>query len=89
MLRDDVVAAVAAQRFSVHAVRHVDEAIELLSGVPAGDAVAPVPDSVSARIVARLADDARLRGGSRRRAAARTGTTAHPHGVGDGHAASR
>ena len=89
MLRDDVVAAVAAQRFSVHAVRHVDEAIELLTGVPAGDAVSPVPDSVNGRIVARLADYARLRGGSRRRAAARARTSAHPHGVGDGHAASR
>ena len=36
MLRDDVVEAVAQGRFQVHAVDDVDEAIELLTGVPAG-----------------------------------------------------
>lgn len=36
MLRQDVVDAVADERFSVHAVDHVDQAIGLLTGMPAG-----------------------------------------------------
>lgn len=36
MLRDDVVEAIAAGRFHVHAVTTVEEGIELLTGVPAG-----------------------------------------------------
>jgi predicted ATP-dependent protease len=36
MLREDVVEAVAAGRFSVYAVTNVAEAIELLTGTPAG-----------------------------------------------------
>ncbi len=36
MLRADVVAACGAGRFHVHAVSHVDEGIELLTGTPAG-----------------------------------------------------
>ncbi len=36
MLRDDVVAAVAAGQFHIYAVETVDEGIELLTGVPAG-----------------------------------------------------
>jgi predicted ATP-dependent protease len=34
MLRDDVTAAVAAGGFDVHAVRTVDEAMEILTGEP-------------------------------------------------------
>jgi lon-related putative ATP-dependent protease len=37
MLRDDVVAAVAAGQFSVFAVRSIDEAVTLLTGVEAGE----------------------------------------------------
>jgi predicted ATP-dependent protease len=37
MLRADVVAAVAAGHFSIWAVRTVDEALELLTGLPAGE----------------------------------------------------
>ena len=37
MLREDVVEAVAAGRFAVYAVSNVAEAIELLTGTPAGD----------------------------------------------------
>ena len=37
MLRSDVVSAVAAGRFSVWAVRTIDETLELLSGLPAGE----------------------------------------------------
>lgn len=36
MLRRDVVAAVEAGQFQIHAISHVDEAIELLTGLPAG-----------------------------------------------------
>ena len=36
MLRDDVVAAAAAGQFHVYEARHVDEAIEILTGIPAG-----------------------------------------------------
>ncbi len=38
MLRDDVVEACAGGRFAVYAVRTVDEAMEVLSGFPAGEA---------------------------------------------------
>jgi hypothetical protein len=38
MLRQDVVEACAAGRFAIFAVRNVDQAIELLTGVPAGEA---------------------------------------------------
>ena len=37
MLRQDVVAACAAGQFAIYAVRSVDEAVELLTGVPAGE----------------------------------------------------
>jgi predicted ATP-dependent protease len=36
MLREDVVEAVAAGRFHIYAVRSVDDALEVLSGMPAG-----------------------------------------------------
>ncbi|HSB36831.1 MAG TPA: ATP-binding protein, partial [Thermoanaerobaculia bacterium] len=57
MLRKDVVEAAAAGRFRVHPVRTIDEGIELLTGVPAGerDAEGRFPDgSVNARVEARL-----------------------------------
>jgi predicted ATP-dependent protease len=38
MLRQDVVEACAEGRFAIFAVRNVDQAIELLTGVPAGEA---------------------------------------------------
>lgn len=37
MLRQDVVDSVAAGKFHVHAIRTVDEGIELLTGLPAGE----------------------------------------------------
>jgi lon-related putative ATP-dependent protease len=58
MLRPDVVDAVRAGRFSVWAVNTIDEALELLTGLPAG---APGPDgafpreSVNGRVEAGLA----------------------------------
>lgn len=37
MLRPDLVEAAAAGRFHVHAIATVDEALELLTGLPAGE----------------------------------------------------
>jgi predicted ATP-dependent protease len=55
MLRQDVVDAARAGRFHVFAVRTIDEGIELLTGVPAGerDAKAQFP----AETVNRLVED--------------------------------
>ncbi|MCS6785919.1 MAG: AAA family ATPase [Thiobacillaceae bacterium] len=64
MLREDVVAACAAGRFHVWPVRHVDEAIELLTGVPAGapDDQGVVPEgTVNYRVAARLIEFSSLR----------------------------
>ena len=64
MLRGDVVAAVGEGNFSVYAVASVDEAIELLTGVAAGepDADGAFPaDSVNGRVEARLVELADIR----------------------------
>ena len=64
MLRDEVIAAAAAGTFRIFAVRTVDEAIELLTGVPAGsplDAAAGAPFSLNGRVAARLRDLAAMR----------------------------
>ncbi len=57
MLDDEVVNAVAADRFHVWAIEHVDEGIELLTGIPAGtpqaDGTYP-PGSIHGRVQARL-----------------------------------
>jgi predicted ATP-dependent protease len=57
MLRADVVAAVRAGRFAVWAVSTVDEALELLTGLPAGvpgeDGSYPA-DTVNGRVAAGL-----------------------------------
>jgi lon-related putative ATP-dependent protease len=57
MLRHDVVAAVAARQFQVYAVETIDQGIELLTGVPAGepDDTGEFPaGSVNQRVEARL-----------------------------------
>jgi len=57
MLRADVVGAAEAGQFHVHAVRTIDEAIELLTGVPAGEAEVPgrFPEgTLNQRVAARL-----------------------------------
>ncbi len=59
MLRREVIEAVAEGRFHVWPVRHVDQGIQHLTGVPAGrsDADGRFPsDSVNGRVAARLAD---------------------------------
>ena len=57
MLRDDVVEAVAAGKFHVHPVARIEEGIEILTGVPAGQRDARgnfEPDTVFARVDQRL-----------------------------------
>jgi predicted ATP-dependent protease len=59
MLRQDVVEAVREGRFRVHAVETIDQGIELLTGVPAGERGADgrFPDgSINQRVEARLAE---------------------------------
>jgi lon-related putative ATP-dependent protease len=65
MLRSDVVQAVVAERFHVYAVHTVDEAVEILTGMPAGAAdgttgAYPV-DSVNGRVAKRLREFAAVR----------------------------
>jgi predicted ATP-dependent protease len=66
MLRDDVVQAVAAGRFTLHAVSTVDDALELFTGLPVGDTAWPGEDSVNGRIVQRLREYSSLRRGEPR-----------------------
>jgi lon-related putative ATP-dependent protease len=64
MLREDVVEAAAAGNFRVFAVRTVDEAMSLLTGIPAGqrDAAGNFPEgSVNRRIESRLQELTDLR----------------------------
>jgi predicted ATP-dependent protease len=64
MLKREVVEAVEDGRFAVYAVRNVDEAIELLTGVPAGipDATGDYPaDSINGRVSRRMRELADLR----------------------------
>ncbi len=59
MLRGDVLAAAREGRFHIHAIEDVDQAIELLTGMPAGKPAADgsYPDgSINARVARRLAD---------------------------------
>jgi predicted ATP-dependent protease len=64
MLRRDVVRAVTEGRFHLYAVDHVDQAMSLLAGMPAGEADAEgnfPEDSVNGRVTARLVHLAELR----------------------------
>ena len=57
MLRDDVIEAVAAGKFHVHPVAHIDEGIEIMTGIAAGrgdSAGRFEPDTVFARVDERL-----------------------------------
>jgi lon-related putative ATP-dependent protease len=57
MLRQDVVEAVKADRFHIWAVRSIDEGLELLTGVPAGerqDDGSYLPDTVHGAVQKRL-----------------------------------
>jgi len=64
MLREDVIAAAQAARFHVYAVRTVDEAIGLLTGMPAGEPEIigeARPDTVNGRVALRLREFSSLR----------------------------
>ncbi len=64
MLRNDVVAAAEARRFHIYAVETVDQAIGLLTGLPAGEANAKgiYPEgSVNRKVAARLAELTEIR----------------------------
>jgi predicted ATP-dependent protease len=64
MLRRDVVAAAQAGQFHIHAVEHVDQAIALLTGLPAGQADADglyPPGSLNHKVAARLAELTEIR----------------------------
>jgi predicted ATP-dependent protease len=64
MLRTDVVAAVAARQFNVYPIATIDEAMELLTGVAAGERDATgkfPPDTVNYRVEERLKQLAELR----------------------------
>lgn len=64
MLRADVVAAAEAGRFQVYAVASIDEAIEILTGVPAGviQTTGHYPeDTINRRVANRLAEFAAAR----------------------------
>lgn len=59
MLRHDVVDAVAAGRFHVYAVSTIDQGIEILTGVPAGERGATgqyAPGTINHRVEQRLTD---------------------------------
>jgi len=65
MLKEEVVEAVSAQRFHVWAADHVDEGIEILTGVPAGTRDEQgrfTPGSVHARVDDRLRQWSTVRG---------------------------
>jgi len=64
MLREDVVEAIAQQKFHLYAVGDVDQAIELLTGINAGvpDAQGNAPaDSINYRVASQMAKLAALR----------------------------
>jgi len=64
MLRHDVVEAVAAGQFQVYAVETIDQGIELLTGLPAGErnkAGSYPKGSINYRVEARLTELAKKR----------------------------
>ncbi len=64
MLRQDVIEAVAAGTFRIYAIETIDQGIEILTGVRAGerDAAGRFPDgTINQRVEARLQDMARAR----------------------------
>lgn len=66
MLREDVVAAVTAGRFALRAVTGIDDVLEVLTGLPAGDPSRPDEDTVNGRIARRLRAYAMTRRGEPR-----------------------
>jgi lon-related putative ATP-dependent protease len=57
MLRHDLRAAVAAEQFAIYPIEHVDQGIEMLTGLPAGEpdeSGAYPPESLNGQVQARL-----------------------------------
>lgn len=83
MLRWDVVAAAQAGKFHIYAVENVDEALAILTGLPAGaaDASGHYPkDSVNGKVAARLTELGKIRqsqGQARLKKLARKGHQTH------------
>jgi lon-related putative ATP-dependent protease len=64
MLRQDIIDAVEAGRFHIHSIAHVDDGMELMFGVPAGERDSQgefSADSVNGKVSAGLAEFARQR----------------------------
>ena len=64
MLRDDVIEAVRAEQFSIYPITMVDEALELLTGLPAGerdDSGRFPADTVNFRVEKKLREFAEAR----------------------------
>lgn len=83
VLRDEVLEAIAEGRFRVWPVVDVDEALELLSGLPAGPAAGPAPPgtfhaAVEARLTALAAQARAWAGRGRARAGGTTGGAPGP-----------
>ncbi len=77
MLRHDVVAASEAGKFRIYAVENVDQAISLLTGVPAGEAnvKGEYPEgSINRKVAARLAELSEIRKSFARQSQKKTGT---------------
>ena len=75
MLRHDVVAAAASGNFAIYAVDNIDQAIALLTGLPAGEADADgnyAEGSINRRIAARLGELIETRAAFARRQAGKT-----------------
>ena len=84
VLRDDVAAAIAAQRFHLYAVEQITEGIEILTGIPAGerDSTGRFPaNSIFGRVERRLIEIAermrRAESGGGEIAAAQNGLDEH------------
>lgn len=64
MLRHDIVEAATAGKFHVYSIENVDQAIEILTGVPAGvpdaQGILP-PDSINYRVASRLLELSSIR----------------------------
>ena len=76
MLRRNVVDAVEAGKFSIYAVENVDQAIAILTGLPAGEADAGgkyTDGSVNFKVAARLAELTVIRESFARRLTGKTG----------------
>lgn len=66
ILREDIMAALAQGRFALHAVRDVDDALQVLTGLEAGEAATPCNETVNGRVARRLHEYTTIRRGESR-----------------------